>query len=120
MAYSETRQTRVIASNWDGGQSTTVNPSQTPRLVGVWDGGSESSTPQVLKGGTLTTVHVNWTSGTVAIELSPIGSNSFMPYFVDGSATIGADKVVSVFVPTDMLMRVTGATAVATVIIQKA
>ena len=112
MAYSETVGTGVI----NGSAFTRANPSE---LIGVWDGGSESSTPLMLKANSINQVHINWTSGTVAIQLSPPGQAAWMPYLVASSATIAADQVVEVYVSRPTLLRVTGATAVATVTIRK-
>ena len=111
-ALVETVGTGVI----NGSAFTRANPTE---LIAVWTGGSESTTPLMLKADSINQVHINWTSGTVAIELSPPGQGAWMPYLVSGSATIAADQVVEVYVSRPTLMRVTGATAAATVTIRR-
>ena len=93
--------------------------TQTNKLTAVYDGGNESTTPQYLQSGRTAMVHINWTSGTFTIEMSPVGSNSYKPVYFNGTATIGASASVEVEAPANSLVRVTGATAVGTVTIVK-
>ena len=111
-ALVETVGTGVI----NGSAFTRANPSE---LIAVWTGGSESTTPLMLKPNSINQVHVEWTSGTVAIQLAVPGQTNWSAYLVSGSATLAADQVVEVYVSRPTLLRVTGATAVATVTIRK-
>lgn len=111
MPYVETRGGAVI-------NGTSITKNQTSKLVGVWDGGSESTTvPQVFQTGEKAAIHINWTSGTFAIEISPFGSNSWKPLLYNGAYTIGASAVIAFEAPARCLLRITGATAVGTVTI---
>lgn len=93
--------------------------TQTNKLTAVYDGGNESTTPQYIQSGRTAQIHINWTSGTFAVEVSPVGSNSYMPLLYNAAYTIGADAVITYTAPSNSLLRITGATAVGTVTIVK-
>jgi hypothetical protein len=111
MAYSEQRGGYTI-------NGVTATKNRTSKLIGTWDGGTENSTSIPMRPGDTLFVDVNYSSGTLQLQASPIGQTTWDPVLVNGSSNITSSMGFPYVALADGLLRLkatVGAVAVVTV-----